>query len=372
MSENPAERLKKRLPVPYVKYLPEAIRRNYGKWVDRKYHGYGIIEHVSETGERIYAVKIGTPPNFRLSVDTLRKFADVADKFGIGSLRFTRNGNIELLTDSLEKAMQIKKEVEEMGFPVGGWGPTLWSINSCTAYLTCTTAVVDAPSITKVLYDKLKPYFTGEIPLPAKLRINVSGCPSSCGGFTSDINIVGHYGDAPFYDPERVKLCLPRSAKALEAGHVPEIAEVCPTGAIRVYPKEDGSVGLDIIRHKCIACGRCRDVCDWIEFDPSKAGVAILIGGKASNTGRGPMPSRQIIPWIPAIPPKYEEIVAVVKRIIDVWKEGAREGERIGDWVERIGLEKFYEILKIPTTKWNTPTKFAGEFGVRQFLLTEK
>jgi dissimilatory sulfite reductase (desulfoviridin) alpha/beta subunit len=28
------------------------------------------------------------------------------------------------------------EEVEKMGFPVGGWGPTLWGINSCTAYLT--------------------------------------------------------------------------------------------------------------------------------------------------------------------------------------------------------------------------------------------
>ncbi|ABO08876.1 dissimilatory-type sulfite reductase subunit beta [Pyrobaculum calidifontis] len=363
-----AERFKKRLPVPYTDWLPEALKRNLGKWVDRKFHGYGIIEHVSATGERIFTVKVGTPPNFRVSVDTLKKFVEIADTYGIGALRITRNGNVEFMADSLENALKIKEAVEKLGFPVGGWGPTIWSINSCTAFLTCTTAVVDAPSITKVLYDALKPYFTGEITLPAKLRINVSGCPSSCGGFTADINLVGHYGDAPTYDPERIKLCLPKSAKALEAGHVPEVAEVCPTNAIKVYGKPDGSVGLDIIRSKCIACGRCRDVCDWIDFDQSKAGVAVLIGGKASNTGRGPLPSVQVIPWVPAIPPAYREIVAVVKKIIDVWRQNAREGERLGDWVHRIGMEKFYEMLNIPVTKWNKPVKFEGEFGIRQFL----
>ncbi len=367
MSE--AERLKKKLPVPYTDWLPEVVKRNLGKWVDRKYHGYGVIEHISETGDRIFTVKVGTPPNFRVSTDTLRKFIDVADRLGVGGIKMTRNGNLEILTDSLDKALKIKEEVERMGFPVGGWGPTLWSINSCTAYLTCTTAVLDAPSITKVLYDYLKPYFTGEITLPAKLRINVSGCPSACGGFTTDINLVGHYGDAPTYDPDKIKLCLPKSAKAIEAGHVPEVAEVCPTRAIRVYGKPDGSVGLDIIREKCIACGRCRDVCDWIDFDESKAGVAVLVGGKASNTGRGPMPSYQVIPWVPAIPPDYVEIVAVVKKIIDVWRTNASEGERIGDWIGRVGMKKFYQLMKIPEGKWNRAVESQGEFGVRQFRI---
>ncbi|MFN3805455.1 MAG: dissimilatory-type sulfite reductase subunit beta, partial [Pyrobaculum sp.] len=328
---------------------------------------YGIIEHISETGDRIFTVKVGTPPNFRVSVATMRQFIDIAERLGIGGIKITRNGNLEILADSLDKALKIKEEVEKMGFPVGGWGPTIWSINSCTAFLTCTTAVVDAPSITKVLYDRLKPYFTGEITLPAKLRINVSGCPSSCGGFTTDINIVGHYGDAPTYDPERIKLCLPKSAKALEMGHMPEVAEACPTGAIKVYGKPDGSVGLDVIRSKCIACGRCRDVCDWIDFDASKTGVAILVGGKASNTGRGPAPSIQVIPWIPANPPDYPEIVAVVKKIIDVWRTDANQGERVGDWIARIGMAKFYEMLKIPETRWNKIAKMEGEFGIRQF-----
>jgi sulfite reductase beta subunit len=76
----------------------------------------------------------------------------------------------------------------------------------------------------------------------------------------------------------------------------------------------------------------------------------------------------QVIPWVPANPPEYKEIVAVVKKIIDEWRKDARQGERIGDWLVRIGYEEFYKRLNIPVTKWSQPPRFAGEFGIRQFF----
>ncbi|MEM0111927.1 MAG: dissimilatory-type sulfite reductase subunit beta, partial [Candidatus Parvarchaeota archaeon] len=184
MSSSKAARLQKVFPIDFEKFLPEQILKNYGKWVDRKFHGRGIIEHISETGDRIFTVKVGMPPNARMSADTLEKLIDIADRLGIGSIRITMAGNMEFLTDSLEKAYKIKEEVEKMGFPVGGWGRGLWGINSCTAFLTCQIAVVDAPSITKVIADALAPYFN-EKELPAKLRIFVSGCPCACAGGTA-------------------------------------------------------------------------------------------------------------------------------------------------------------------------------------------
>jgi len=236
-----AERLQKVFPVDLEKFLPEAILRNYGKWIDRKFHGNGIIEHISATGERIFTVKVALPSNARLSADTLNKFADIADKLGIGALRITMAGNIEFLTDSLEKALKIEEEVEKLGFPVGGWGGALWGINSCTAYLTCTTAVVDSPSITKALGDALKPYFTGEIPLPAKLRIFVSGCPAMCADGTAiDIAIVGQWGAPPEIREEVLPMCLP-PPKAL--AKLPEsqifLVQVCPAGALTLRREGD-------------------------------------------------------------------------------------------------------------------------------------
>jgi sulfite reductase beta subunit len=56
ISPNPADRMNKVLP-QFTAQLPDIIRRNYGRWVDRKFHGNGIIEHISETGDRVFTVK---------------------------------------------------------------------------------------------------------------------------------------------------------------------------------------------------------------------------------------------------------------------------------------------------------------------------
>ena len=363
----PTYRLHKTVPVPYTKYLPEEILRNFGHWVDRKFHGAGIIEHISDTGDHVFTIKTAAPSNIRFSTKTLRKFTEIADTVGTHALRFTRSGSVEFFATSFEQAQDIKKALEAVGYHVGGWGNTLWSIQSCTAYLTCTTAVVDSPSVVHVLYNELTPYFTGEIPLPAKLRINVGGCPTMCGGLVSDILLTGHYGAAPDFDQSRVRLCLPMRAAVL--GKVtPEVQMVCPVNAIKSYPNPDGSVGIEIIQKKCIGCGRCKDVCDHVTWDPAKIGLSVLIGGKGSNTGIGPTLARVLVPWIPANPPDYPEAVAVVRKIIDVWRKEGEPGERLGDWVNRVGMKAVFDLLKVPVGRWNRPANLATGFGVRQFL----
>jgi sulfite reductase beta subunit len=336
-------------PTEVEKFLPDIIKRNYGKWKERKFHGNGIIEHISETGERVFTIKVALPPNARVSADTLEKFADLADKYGVGALRITMAGNVEFITDSLEKALKIKEEVEKMGFPVGGWNGALWGINTCTAFLTCQIAVVDAPSIGKALGDALKPYFTGEVPLPAKLRIFISGCPSGCAGGTAiDIAIVGMWGAPPKIREEVLPLCLP-PPKAL--AKVPEsqvfLVQVCPTGALTLR-RQDGQIKLVLVGERCINCGRCKDNCDAFDYDPKDVGVAILVGGRMSNSGSGPRLARNLVPWLPANPPRYEEIVAVVKRVVEVWREHAKPGERLGDFIDRIGWTKFLELVDVP------------------------
>ncbi len=368
VTPEPRDRMNKRLPIPFAAQLPEIIRNNYGRWVDRRFHGNGIIEHISETGDRVFTIKVGLPPNSRLSVDTLEKFVEIADKYGLGVVRATRGMNIEFITDSLDKALKIKEEVEKLGFPVGGWGRSLWHITSCTAYLTCTTAVVDAPSITQVLYNHLKPYFTGEVELPAKLMIFVAGCPNICGGtLAGDIVIVGHYGQAPKPDPERIKFCLPASAEALKKV-TPDVAAVCPVNAVKLFGKPDGTVGIEIDERKCIACSRCKNVCDYFDWDPNKIGVAIFVGGKTSNTGTGPRLPYKVIPWLPVNPPEYREIVAAVRKIIDIWRSEAKPGERLGDYIDRIGIDEFMKKLGVPVTRHNRVTPQQWRYGLRQFF----
>jgi len=55
-----------------------------------------------------------------------------------------------------------------------------------------------------------------------------------------------------------------------------------------------------------------------------------------------------VIPYLPNEPPYYPKTVAAVVRIVETWKKDARKGERIADWIDRIGWEKFFEKTGLP------------------------
>jgi len=341
----PVNHPEKLAPVPYTNYVPDILLRNMGKWVRTELVTPAIVRHVSETGEEIYSVKVIGPPNARFSADTLEKLCDLADTYGIGVVRPTPQGNVEILTDGEERARRLEEELRRSGFLVGGWGNHLWNIQPCTAYLTCTTAVVDAPSIAKALGDALVEYVYDK-ETPAHLSIKVSGCPNACGGAidVADIAVVGYPAQTPMVDDKWFS----------SIGSPLDVTAACPVGAIT--PKRDPSTGKAygiVIRSElCIACGRCRDTVDAIVYDPKKIGVMVLVGGKASNTGpNGQLMSKVVVPYLPNEPPRWPTLVKVVKRIVDVWVANANKGERIGDWIVRIGWDKFFELTGLPDVR---------------------
>lgn len=83
-------------------------------------------------------------------------------------------------------------------------------------------------------------------------------------------------------------------------------------------------------------------------LDEKNDGVAILVGGKVSNARTAPSFSRLVIPFMPNNPPRWPEVTEAVHHIVDVWMKQARRGERVGEWIERIGWEKFFGLTGLP------------------------
>ncbi|MCU7787650.1 hypothetical protein ODS41_06940 [Pyrobaculum sp. 3827-6] len=54
-----------------------------------------------------------------------------------------------------------------------------------------------------------------------------------------------------------------------------------------------------------------------------------------------------LIPWLPAIPPRYEEIIAVVRHVIEVWRQHANSSGRLTDFIDRVGWTKFLELIRL-------------------------
>lgn len=319
-----------------MEMLPPVIKRNYGKWQYHEIVKPGVLKHVAENGEEIYSVRVGSAR--LLSTDTIREICDLADKYCEGYVRFTSRHNIEFLVSNKDNIEPLIAEAKAKGWPVGGTGNCLSNMVHTQGWIHCHTPATDASGIVKAVMDELYDYFEEE-KLPAKLRISLACCLNMCGAVhCSDIAILGIHRTPPRVDHEML-------AKVSE---IPTVVASCPTGAIRPNPKLKS---VDVVEERCMYCGNCFTMSPAMQImDPENDGISIWVGGKVSNARSAPMFSRLAIPYLPNNPPRWPEVVEAVKNLVEVWATHARKGERMGEWIERIGWERFFKLAGIPFT----------------------
>ncbi|MGP8051937.1 MAG: dissimilatory-type sulfite reductase subunit beta [Desulfobaccales bacterium] len=333
-----AERITDIGPPKFDKFLPPIIKENYGKW---KYHEIlepGVLVHVSESGAKIFSVRGGSPR--LVTTDFVKELCDVADKFCDGYLRFTSRNNVEFLLTDQSKIAGVKDACKKLGVPIGATGHSLSNIVHTQGWVHCHTPAIDASGIVKAVMDDLFEYF-GSHKLPAQVRIALACCLNMCGAVhCSDIAILGIHRTPPKVNHDRLRhLC-----------EIPTTIAACPTGAIRPHPDKNLK-SVVINEERCMYCGNCYTMCPALPvFDAEKGGVALLVGGKVSNSKTPPMFSKLAVPYLPNNPPRWPEVVQSIRKILIKYTEGANKWERVGEWVERIGWEKFFQVCEIPFT----------------------
>jgi len=337
-------------PPNYKDFLPPVVKANYGKW---KYHEIpkpGVLVHVAESGDKLFTVRAGSPR--LLSTVSIRQFAALADKYTGGYLRWTSRNNVEFLLAEEKNIEPLIKELEELGYPVGGTGNGISNIVHTQGWVHCHSAATDASGVVKAIMDEVYPHFTS-MELPAKLRIAFACCLNMCGAVhCSDIAVLGLHRKPPVIDHNALpKMC-----------EVPTLISSCPTGAIRPATV-DGKASVEIEDEQCMYCGNCYTVCPAVQINNAEAdGISIWVGGKVSNARSQPMFSKLVIPFIPNDPPRWPGVVDAVVNLVDVYAKNARKHERMGEWIERIGWPKFFELSEIPFSKYVIDDfKHAGE-----------
>jgi sulfite reductase beta subunit len=271
------------------------------------------------------------------------------------------------MVDAEAKVKPLLDDLKGRGnrFPVGGTGASVSNIVHTQGWVHCHTPATDASGVVKAVMDELFDYFT-TMKLPAKCKVALACCLNMCGAVhCSDIAILGVHRKPPMVDHDTITgVCeLPLAISACPLGAVK------PTKATNASGEEIKSVRVDADR--CMFCGNCYTMCPSMPLaDPDGDGIAILVGGKVSNTRSGPTFSKLVIPFLPNNTPRWPETVAAVKNILEVWAKNANKYERIGEWAERIGWEKFFEKCNIPFTEksiddyrlaydtWRTTTQF--------------
>jgi sulfite reductase beta subunit len=323
-------------PPHYKDFLPPVIQKNYGDW---KYHEVinpGVMVHVANSGDKLWSVRVASPR--LLSTDTIRDFAGMAEKYCGGYLRFTTRNNVELLVSDEKNLEPLQKELKSKKYMIGGIGSGISNIVHTQGWVHCHSACTDASGLVKVLMDEFADYFTTKH-TPNKVRLAVACCVNMCGAVhCSDIAVVAIHRKSPVIDHDKVKnVC-----------EIPSTIASCPTGAISPDPaKKSVKVNPD----KCMYCGNCFTVCPPMEIhDPEYDGVAIVVGGKVGNLRSNPKFSKLAVPFIKNNPPRWPEVTAAVRKIFDAYMAGAKKHERVGEWIERIGWEKFFKVTALPFT----------------------
>jgi sulfite reductase beta subunit len=337
-------------PPHYERFLPPIIKENYGKW---KYHEElrpGVMVHVGESGDKLFTVRAGSPR--LLSIKRIRVFTDLADKYCGGFLRFTSRHNVEFLLTDDANIDPLIADLATLGHPVGGIGAAISSIVHTQGWIHCHSAATDASGVVKCVMDDLHDYFDGTKKIPGKLRIALACCLNMCGAVhCSDIAILGVHRRPPKVHHDSIKkLC-----------EIPNVIASCPTAAIR--PAEvDGNQSVEIDEDLCMFCANCFSVCPALPMaDALNDGISIWVGGKVSNARSEPMFSKLAIPFIENNPPRWPEVTDAVRNIVEVWVDGARKYERMGEFIERIGWPKFFELTGIEFEKQHIDDyKYAG------------
>jgi sulfite reductase beta subunit len=326
-------------PPDFRMMLPDIIKENYGKWQHHEILKPGLMKHVAESGSELYTVRVASPR--LVSIDFIRDICDIADKYCDGFLRFTSRSNVELLVSKKENVEPMIDDIKKLGLPIGGIGDCISNIVHTQGWIHCHSSATDASGLVKAIMDELIEYFT-EFKLHAKLRIAVACCINMCGAVhCSDLAIVGIHTKPPKID----------NSKLAAVCEIPSTIASCPTGAIHRHP--DKSInGLELKEERCMYCGNCYTVCPAMPLaDPVGDGVAIYVGGKVSNARKAPMFSKLAVPFIPNNPPRWPEVTSVLKNIVEVYAKNSRKYERMGEWIERVGWERFFDLTGIQFTE---------------------
>ena len=352
-------------PKYYGDMLPPVIKENKGKWLYHEILEPGVLVHVSESGGKVYTVRCGSAR--LLTVNRIRLYCDIADKCCGGYLRFTTRNNVEFMVDSQEKLDALKAELKKHQdvLPIGGTGACVTNIVHTQGWVHCHTPATDASGPVKAVMDDLFEYF-GSMKLPAQVRIALACCLNMCGAVhASDIAILGIHRKPPMIDQDRISgVC-----------EIPLAIASCPLGAIKPA-KAKNSAGEEVKSvvvnaERCMFCGNCYTMCPAMPLsDPEGDGIAILVGGKVSNAKSAPKFSKLVVPFLPNNTPRWPETVACVRQILEAYAKDAKKYERLGEWAERIGWEKFFEKTGLAFTDksiddyrlaydtWRTTTQF--------------
>jgi sulfite reductase alpha subunit len=327
--------------------LERSYNEKIGHWkhggiVGVKGYGGGIIGRYNDIPEdfpeiaEFHTLRVNQPAGWFYTSDALRTLCDIWEKHGSGLTNMHGStGDIIFLGTTTEELEPTFNALTAAGFDLGGSGSAVRTPSACCGMARCEWACYDtmalAHDLTMTYQDELhRPAF------PYKFKFKMSGCPNDCVASIAraDMSIIGTWRDSIQVDKDAVAAYASSGKRDIAK----DVVEKCPSKCMAW----DGKT-LHIDNSNCVRCMHCINVMPKALAPGKDRGATILVGSKAPII-EGALLSAVFIPFLKMEPP-YEDLKELVHAMWELWAENGKNRERIGEFIQRIGLGNFLEQI---------------------------
>jgi sulfite reductase alpha subunit len=326
--------------------LELSYKQKIGHWkhggiVGVRGYGGGVIGRYCDIPEQFpnvahfHTLRVNHPTGWFYTTEALRSICDLWERHGSGLTNMHGStGDIILLGTRTEELEATFGELTQNGFDLGGSGSVIRTPSCCVGPARCEWTCFDTLGfiydITMNYQDSIhRPSF------PYKFKFKASGCANDCVAAIAraDLSIIGTWRGPIQVDQAAVREYT-KDGIDIQA----DVVDRCPTKCMAWDSKE-----LQIADEWCVKCMHCLNVMPKALRPGPERGATILIGGKAPIL-QGAMLSSVLVPFMKMEPP-YTPFKALADKILDLWAEEGKNRERIGEFIQRVGLGNFLEAI---------------------------
>lgn len=251
--------------------------------------------------------------NGKITAAQNKCLSEASELYGNGVITMTTRLTLECQGVHYDNIEKFREYIAKEGLVTGGTGSKVRPIVSCKG-TTCQYGLIDTFALSEEIHER---FFNGyaNVKLPHKFKIAVGGCPNNC--VKPDLNDLGIVGQLiPNFDEDSCNGCKKCS-----------VEEVCPMNAAVL---EDGILNID--NETCNNCGRCVSKCHFDCIENGINGYKIYIGGRWGKKVAHGIPLSKVFT-------DKEEALIIIEKMILLYREQGKTGERLADTIERIGFE---------------------------------
>jgi sulfite reductase alpha subunit len=310
-------------------------------------YGGGVIGRYNDLPDEFpncahfHTLRVNQPSGWFYTSEVLRKVCDIWDKHGSGVTNMHGStGDLVLLGTSTDQLEPIFEALTEIGFDLGGSGSDMRTPSCCCGQARCEWACYDTMGVCHDITN----YWQDELHRPAfpyKYKFKFAGCPNDCVASIAraDMSIIGTWRDAIQQDDAAVA----EYAKSGMFDMQTDVVERCPSGCMAWDGKK-----LAIDNNNCVKCMHCINVMPKALAPGKDRGATVLLGSKAPIMG-GALLSSVMVPFLKMEPP-FEDLKELTEAIWDLWGEHGKNRERVGEFIQRVGMGNFLDQIGLDPT----------------------